>query len=276
VIAVAVAVLVGGCGATPRPAPTQACCAGGAAIRTEQMTAESDIAYEVTTAGLTVPRQRWAQTWWTRELRILAADRGRVTRVAVTYRRHGTTSRMSGADRVDERSPLAGRSFIVEAGDGELAVTAGDGRELAAHDADLVRDDHRWVGKPDAIAALLRRITLRVGAAVTVDEGVVATLVGAEPPDQFRGRATVLRIEAAADGTRQVVLGLQLAAQRDDDGWFRITNRLAGTLVIDLTHRRALELTLAGQIRHFERTARRTVIGAGAGRARLHWTATYR
>jgi len=276
----AVALAIVGCGhAGPIAHRGDGGSAGGVgSVRVEDMTAESDIAYEVAVAGVTVPRQWWVRTWWTREIETLATVGDRVTRARVTYRRHGTTSRMSGADQVDERGLLAGRSFVVDAGTGTLVITGDDGAEVGGRIAAQVRADLRWVGVPDAIGVVLAHAPLQVGDRIPIDESVMAATFGDVPPDRFHGAATVRGFDVAVDGTRLLELELELAAGRDDDGRFRIANRLDGTLVIDVTHRRAIELTLAGPIRRYDRIARhdRAVVGDGAGRARMRWTASYR
>jgi hypothetical protein len=249
------------------------------AVREEEMSAESDIAYEVTIEGFVQPRQWWMRTAWKREVAVLATRGEAVTRVRVTYHAHDTAAWMSGSDRVEAAGALAGRSFVVDAAGERVEVSDADGGDVPRAVAELVRADHRWLGKRDPILALLARTRGVPGEVLAIDEGLLAATVGDVPPEEFRGTATVRRTELDAAGARILELDLELASESDDDGRFRIGNRLTGTLLVDLDHRRAVSLTASGAIHRFEKVRRATkpsVVGSGAGHAKLSWTARYR
>lgn len=273
-------VTLAACGSAARRGPVAAAEAPLAVWR-EEMAAESDLAYDVAISGFVQPRQWWTRVGWTREEAVLAVDGDRITRVRVTYHRHAIASAVSGGERAESDGELAGRTFLVSASaaaGAPLTVTDAAGEPVARAIADQVRADHRWVGRPDPIAALVARTPLERGARVELDEGVLAATVGDAPPAEFRGAAIVRRIDTADDGRRTLVLDIDLASRSADDGRWRIANHLEGTLTIDLGSRRALSLDAAGSLHRFERVRRRVhapVVAAGSGHARLQWTARY-
>lgn len=245
-------------------------------VRHEQMAAESDVAFEVDT-GIWIPasRQQWQRTTWERDVEALALDVGVVTRARITYRGYHTAWTVSGqAEPTTDTSPLSDHTFLVGvAADASLALTDAGGDAVSPAQAAALRNELRGFGAADPIAAILRDQPLDLDARFTLDEAVLAALVGGDAPDEYWGQATVIGATATT-----VTLGIEVTQRRFDrtDGT-QTSNSLRGTLVIDAIGKRAVALDLAGTLAVVLKTTRagHAVDVDGAGRASITWTATY-
>lgn len=272
--AIAIATLaVAACGHTgPVPGPPAI-----GPVRHEHMAAESDVAFEVDT-GIWIPasRQQWQRTTWDRDVEVIAIEADRVTRARITYAHYQTAWTVSGQPQpTTDTGALDGHTYVVTAGGaGALAITDADGDDVTAGEASALRDELRGFGAADPIAAILRDQPLDLDARFTLDEAVLAELVGGDAPDEYWGQATVIGHTATT-----VTLGVEVTQRRFDrtDGT-QTSNSLRGTLVIDALGKRAVALDLAGTLAVVLKTTRagHAVDLDGAGRASITWAATTR
>jgi hypothetical protein len=77
---------------------------------------------------------------------VVAVEGELVTKIKVEYRRH-LAKRRNGRGNTDEKSPLEGKTYLVELKDKQVVITGADGKPPPARELDELKEDHKNFGK---------------------------------------------------------------------------------------------------------------------------------
>ena len=180
----------------------------------------------------------------TKTEQILAVNGDAVTKLQVTFVEKVQTNKQ-GKDVVatNKRSPLSGRTFVLESKNGKLVATDLFGAPVPSADALLLEKSYKSLGKPDPVLAAMPARPLKSGD--KVDE---------------LGKAIRERMNGAGGMTVTNVV-VSLREQKDDEGIFDVTMELTkadgpikfvvdlkGDMHVRLDDSRTTSLNLAGPV----------------------------
>jgi hypothetical protein len=158
---------------------------------------------------------------------VLAIDGDLVTKVKVTYTVDAADHTADGKKVPAPKSPIQGKTYIVEAGKGKLIVTTEKGAPAPAAEATLVKQDHKELGQPDQLQAVFPEDPVKIGdtldafAAVLQQKLAVGTKRGAGAPkieDVRVSLASISGAEPAQVGTFNVTFHLGMKEEPLDMG----------------------------------------------------------
>ncbi len=153
-------------------------------------------------------------------------------------------------------SPVANKTYLLEAeaddDDDELEVTVrtADGKEAPASEADVVRDDADFIGKPDQFRSAFPRRALTVGEAVPELVKAVQDLVtdGATRDDGSDApRISDVRVTLAEDRGEVAVFSTTMTMDNSDEKMTTVM-KLAGTLEVRKADTQLLLVDLKGPV----------------------------
>ncbi len=99
--------------------------------------------------------------------KVLAVTAGEATKISVTYEEHAYSLVVDGVER-SARPALTGKTFFLEAADGEVVVTKEVG-ELTEAEKEAVLEDHKSFAKPSPFLKVLSSREWKVDAPVELD-----------------------------------------------------------------------------------------------------------
>jgi hypothetical protein len=158
---------------------------------------------------------------------VLAIEGDLVTKVKVTYTVDASDHTADGRKVPAPKSPIQGKTYIVEAAKGKLTVTTEKGAPAPAAEATLVKQDHKELGQPDQLQAVFPEDAIKIGdtldafGAVLQQKLAVGTKRGAGAPKIEDVRVSLASISGAAPaqvGTFNVTFHLGMNEEPLDMG----------------------------------------------------------
>jgi len=174
---------------------------------------------------------------------VLVAERGELTKLAITYTKHRRTDTMQGTAR-DKPTPTLGKTYVVWREGGELKVTLEDGSAPSAEELKVVTKGNRGVGKPDAMETFVASRAWKVGEVVTPDPAQLATIGESMSDDSSKLSAMSLTLTEATDATATFAMKMSMGGATDEGGAMKID--MAGVVVVDRKTGIAQSLDLNG------------------------------
>lgn len=102
----------------------------------------------------------------TRQEEVLAVADKAVTKAKVTYVDKTKGETENGKEKKSKKSPLTGKTYLLELKDGKLAITDEKGKKVSKAEEDQIRKDNSHFGKPDPFASALPAKPMEVGKPV--------------------------------------------------------------------------------------------------------------
>lgn len=93
---------------------------------------------------------------------ILAVSADAITKVKVTYKTHSKVETKDAKESATT-SPVAGKTYVVEARDGAVTVLTDKGAAAPADEAKAVQDDFKKLGKPNDLGKAIPDTPIKVG-----------------------------------------------------------------------------------------------------------------
>jgi hypothetical protein len=180
----------------------------------------------------------------TRLEEVLATSGEAVTRLKVTYVARVEAMTEGGKERA-RPSPLVGKTFIVEAKDGRVAVLTEAGRPAPPPLARDVGAAYAFVGKPDPVLARMPTRPLVPGAPVPELADAIREEIAAKAKDM-----TIAGVAVTFTGVRgeEGVFAVTLELAKDEPPT-RLAINLAGELRVTTATSAVAALTLRGPLR---------------------------
>lgn len=93
---------------------------------------------------------------------VLAVSADAITKVKVTYKTHSKVEKKDAKESATT-SPVAGKTYVVEAKDGAITVLTDKGAAAPADETKAVQDDFKKLGKPNDLAKAIPDTPIKIG-----------------------------------------------------------------------------------------------------------------
>lgn len=152
--------------------------------REEDAVMGMDLAMEIDPGTGKTIKQDMKMSETTKTTKELLALNGDVpSKVKVTYTSVDSKMTEMGKEKA-KPSPIAGKTYIIEAKDGKTVITSGDGKTPPAVETKEIEKNFKSLGKPDPIAAALPTTPLKPGEKVdSLAKALVAFMNDKETSD---------------------------------------------------------------------------------------------
>jgi len=186
-----------------------------------------------------------------KKVKVLASSDTAVTKIEIEYIKEETrgTNPENGKEEI-ETSPVQGKTFIVEAKDGQIVVTNKDGKAVDAKMAEIVKAEAQNLGKPDKTADFIPG-PLKIGEVITPYPEVAAKMFGLDESAKEKMKLGLVSftltgtkdIAGETVGTFDVVTEMNM-----QEGPMNMKIALKGTLEMRTKDSMPLTLNLKGAI----------------------------
>lgn len=102
----------------------------------------------------------------TKQEEVLGVQDKAVTKLKVTYVEKTKGETEDGKEKKGRKSPVAGKTYLLELKDGKLAVTDEKGKKVPKAEEDILKKDNSHFGKPDPFLAAMPNKALEIGKPV--------------------------------------------------------------------------------------------------------------
>ncbi len=175
-----------------------------------------------------------------RRVEVFGANPRIVTRARIAYLERAVIERRALVERA-RPSPIAGKRYVLDAGDGGVAVEADGGAAVSPDEAAAVRAEEKWFGKPETLAMVVAGLRYRPGEPVVVPPQAAARLFPGEL------EVTALELTLVEHGDRDARFAIRLAMRGSSAG-VETRADAAGTLRVDAGTAQPLEMKIVGPV----------------------------
>lgn len=210
---------------------------------------------------------------------VLAVDGKAITKAKVTYTEKKKTETEDGKEKKRPKSPIEGKSYVVELKNGKVVITDEKGKKPSKREEDAVRKDNEHFGVADPILAAMPDKPLEVGK--TVDALSAALQEFLMRHDDSKDKPEVNGVEvklASIEGTGPDAVGvfsvaLTMATPPKSKNPFEIKAPLTGTMKVRAKDGWTTSMNLGGPIELGDPDAKKTITGKGT--LKLGFESTY-
>ncbi len=180
----------------------------------------------------------------TKTEQLLAVNGDAVTKLQVTFAEKVETNKQ-GTDTVatNKRSPLSGRTFVVEAKNGKVVATDLFGKPASPSDAALLEKSYKSLGKPDPVLAAMPARPMKSGDKVDELSKAIRERMSGAGGMSVTNVAVTLREQKDEEGIFDVTMELTKA-----DGPIKFVVDLKGDMHVRLDDSRTTVLNLSGPV----------------------------
>lgn len=183
--------------------------------------------------------------------KLLAVLGSTATKLEVTYHKLAKVEVQNGKTR-NVPSPLVGKTYVVEAKDGNTVVSARAGKPVPAAEQALVAEDYRSLGKPNFMLDGLPSGPIQIGARVpSMEEAMKKSFIqsmGGKPGEQWQISDPVVTLtgRGRAEGAQVAFLTFEMAMTMSQPGGFSMTMHMKGTVTIRLADGWPIAMIMSG------------------------------
>jgi len=186
-----------------------------------------------------------------RKTEVLAVKDGLATKVRATYTKHTKDVKTDGKPK-DERSPVAGKTYLVERKGDAIVVTDNAGKAVSAVEQKKIEGDYKRLGKPDEVTNALKSKPRKIGDKL---DDVAAALAGQlkDRGSKAGSNVTVEQTKLVLSGTKRIdgadhaVLDLTMKLSGDEPNG-KLTMTLGGQVFVRIDEASFGEIAVSGPI----------------------------
>ena len=127
----------------------------------------------------------------TKSEELLAVNGDAATKLKVVFAEKTERVQEGQKPETKRASPVAGKTYVVEAKEGKISVTDENGKSVSPVEAAILQKSYKYLGKPDPLSTLMPSHPIRVGDKVDELADALRQSIGKSAGDMAVGRVAV-------------------------------------------------------------------------------------